>query len=85
MHAIIMSTTPFPKKSSNHLTPERAHRWHQAALPAILALYSGTQACAIIVGESPDRGFLLWRDAQLKDFKVRLVQRELVIEVFFFS
>jgi hypothetical protein len=49
--------------------------------PAISNLNSGTRACAIVVGESPDRHDLIRRDERLKTFKINLAQRELIVEV----
>ena len=92
LYATIISTEPSSaglghghgntgKQTIALLTPERADKWHQAAIPAISALRSGTRACIVVVGESPDRGVLLQRDERLKQFKIKLVQRELVVEV----
>ena len=64
-----------------HLTPERVHRWNQALFPAVSSLQSGTCACALILGESPERHVLLQRDARLKSFKIGLVKRELIVDV----
>jgi hypothetical protein len=88
VHAEITSTEPSSNKEyvqslsqTVNLTPERAHRWNTAAFPAISTLRAGTRACAVIVGESPERRVLLQRDTSLKRFKIRLVQRELIADV----
>ena len=86
VHAIVTSIKPFPNNQQTPFTPERVERsWHQATVSAVSALHNGTRACAVIVGESPERGLLFSRrDGRLKQFKIRLVQRELVIEVCLF-
>jgi hypothetical protein len=70
--AIVMSTIPSfhgslsLKPLIQPLTPERAQQWRQAIKLAMSSLRSGTQAFAIVVGDSPERQVLLARDERLK-------------------
>lgn len=65
--ATIIASQPSYSNITISLTPERARKWHQAMKP--------------VVSASPHRLQVIERDNRLKKFKIRLVQRELIIEV----